>query len=254
MAHKEQQEFIRYVKSRFPEFFREKFVLDIGSLDINGNNQEFFENCGYIGVDLVYGKNVDIVCKGHELALPDATFDVVISTETFEHDPFYPQTLRNMYRLLKPGGLFIFTCATTGRPEHGTKRTTPEDAPFIASDPEFENYYKNLTEEDIRAVLDVDKLFKEYEFVVNEEHRDLYFWGIKVGEFIEHKGYSFLIRNNQLLEEKAKLEGRVSELESELSQQKERNNQLLEELARLYLSNSWKITRPLRYLRRKLRI
>jgi len=247
MAHLEQQEFIKYVKERFPEFFRNKFVLDIGSLDINGNNQDFFENCGYIGVDLAYGKNVDIVCKGHELALPDNTFDVVISTETLEHDPFYPLTLKNMYRLLKPGGLFILTCATTGRPEHGTERTTPEDAPFIAGNPEFENYYKNLTEEDIRAVLDVDKLFKEYEFIVNEKHHDLYFWGIKVGEFIEHKGYSFIIKRNQL-------EAKVQALETELNEQKSRNEELLNELVGVYLSKSWRITRPLRWLRRKLKI
>lgn len=44
MAHKEQREFILKVKRMFPDFFREKFVLDIGSLDINGSNLSVFKN------------------------------------------------------------------------------------------------------------------------------------------------------------------------------------------------------------------
>lgn len=248
MAHTEQREFIRYVKNKFPEFFMYKFVLDIGSLDINGNNQEFFKNCGYLGIDLAYGKNVDIVCRGHELNLPDNTFDVVISTETFEHDPFYDLTLKNMYRLLKSGGLFIFTCATTGRPEHGTKRTSPQDAPFIANNQDFENYYKNLTEEDIRKVLDIDKLFKEYQFIVNHKSHDLYFWGIKIGEFIEHRGYSFLIKNN---EEKYKFVKKIKALKIKLSEQKLKNDELINEILLIKEENE-KLKEKIKILEAKL--
>lgn len=225
MAHKEQRDFISYVKSLFPEFFKEKFVLDIGSLDINGSNLDFFDDCGYIGVDLSYGKNVDIVSKGHEVCLPDETFDVVISTETFEHDPYYPQTLKNMYRLLKKGGLLIFTCATTGRPEHGTTRTSPIDAPFIAynSDESMKDYYKNLTEEDIRAVLDVDNLFKKYEFKVNTESHDLYFYGIKIGQYKAHNGYSFIV-NNKYKKKIKELEAKILELKHQIRKLKKGDN------------------------------
>ena len=261
MAHKEQQDFIRYVKDKFPNFFQGKFVLDIGSLDINGSNLEFFEDCGYIGVDISYGKNVDIVCFGHELALPDCTFDVVISTETFEHDPFYPKTIRNMYRLLKPGGLFIFTCATTGRDEHGTSRKSPEDSPFIANHPEFCNYYKNLTEEDVRKVIDIEKSFEEYEFIINKDHHDLYFWGLKKGKFVEHNGYSFLLKKAQQIEKIKSLQMEIGRLKSiledtqrEVEYLRSRNEELLGELIRMHLSSSWKITRPLRWLRRKIGI
>jgi len=198
MAHPEQEEFILYVKKKFPNFFREKFVVDFGSLDVTGNNRKFFsDDCGYIGVDLNYGKNVDIVCKAHELNLPDSTFDVVISTEMLEHDPFYKKSILNMYRLLKPGGLFIITCATEGRPEHGTINFSPNDAPFIAYNPKYSNYYRNITEEDIREVLDIEKSFSMYEFKLNKKHHDLYFWGIKRGKFKQHNGYSFLIYREQ---------------------------------------------------------
>ena len=62
-----------------------KLVLDIGSLDINGNNQYLFEDCQYTGIDVGVGKNVDIVSKAHELKMPSGTYDTIISTECFEH-------------------------------------------------------------------------------------------------------------------------------------------------------------------------
>ncbi|NIF80751.1 DUF4915 domain-containing protein [Paraburkholderia sp. Cy-641] len=182
MAHQNQVDFCESVKARFPDFFSNALVLDIGSLDLNGNNKYLFDGCRYLGLDLMPGDNVDIVGKGHELALPDATFDTIISTECFEHDRFYEKTLNNAIRMLKPGGMFIFTCATTGRPEHGTARTTPHDAPFIQMMGDWADYYKNLTEEDVRTVLDLDKIFSFYEFSVNHQTHDLYFAGLKKSE------------------------------------------------------------------------
>ena len=41
MAHPEQREFILKVKEKYPEFFKGKKVLDIGSLDINGSARDF---------------------------------------------------------------------------------------------------------------------------------------------------------------------------------------------------------------------
>src|SRR5579863_7716787 len=115
MAHQGQINFCISVKRSFPQFFAERLVLDIGSLDINGNNQYLFEDCLYLGVDLLPGKNVDLAAPGHEIMLPDESIDVIISTECFEHDIFYQLTLNNIVRILKPGGLFLFTCASTGR-------------------------------------------------------------------------------------------------------------------------------------------
>ena len=50
-----------------------------------------------------------------DIALPTASFDVVISCECFEHNPYWRETFLNMTRVLRPGGLFVLTCATTGR-------------------------------------------------------------------------------------------------------------------------------------------
>ena len=85
-----------------------------------------------------------------------------------------------MVKLLRSGGLMIFTCASTGREEHGTLRSRPEDAPFLPGvDEKWGNYYKNLTEDDIRECIDIDSIFSDYKFEVETNHFDLYFYGIK---------------------------------------------------------------------------
>ena len=129
MAHKEQIDFFVKVKNKFPDVFKNCDVLDIGSLDINGNNRYLFENYTYTGVDIGPGNNVDVISKGHEFK-PDKKYDIVISSECFEHDMYYKKTILNCIELTKQGGLFTFTCATTGRPEHGTRRSgKPMDSP-----------------------------------------------------------------------------------------------------------------------------
>jgi hypothetical protein len=181
MAHLKQQEFCTSVKGLFPEYFKGVDVCDIGSLDINGNNHYLFEDYSYIGVDVGRGKNVNIVSKGHEFKPIDGKqFDLVISTECFEHDQFWRLTIQNIVlNLLKSGGMFLFSCATTGRPEHGTRRTTPNDSPFTILDESWSDYYLNLTAEDISSAINLSEHFSFYRFSNNEESKDLYFWGIK---------------------------------------------------------------------------
>jgi SAM-dependent methyltransferase len=183
MAHLNQQNFIWQVKEKFPKFFSDVKVLDIGSLDVNGNNKIFFNHpFFYVGVDLQEGKNVDAVSPGH-LYDSGFQFDTVISTECFEHDMYWARTLQNMVKVLRSGGLLAFTCASTDRPEHGTLRTSPENAPLLEGmNEEWANYYRNLSEKDIRSVLNVTEIFSDFEF--REDYsgyigNDLYFWGIK---------------------------------------------------------------------------
>lgn len=264
MAHSQQIEFCKKVKERFPSFFNGKLVFDIGSLDINGSNQYLFENSGYVGVDLFPGRNVDIACKGHELGLPDESVDVVISTECFEHDPHYDKTIHNIYRMLKPGGLFVFSCATTGRPEHGTRRTTPEDAPFIQLLGDWADYYKNLEEPDIRAVFDIDAAFEKYEFSVQYETHDLYFWGIKKGQLAARIDYSFLVENGvagklrneleQMTQEVQLNKSELLRLQNELKQAEIRGNEFEIMFGKVLNSLSWKITKPIRFLGRIARL
>jgi SAM-dependent methyltransferase len=170
MSHQQQLDFIKSVKDQLPEYFKGTRVLEVGSLNINGSVRQFFEPDQYIGCDLGEGAGVDIVCRGHELPYPNESFDVVISCECFEHDRHWEKTFQKMVDLVRKGGLVIFSCATIGRPEHGTTRTSPADAPFT------NDYYRNLREEDFDQF---KSSFDSYKFSQCLRPRDLYFWGLK---------------------------------------------------------------------------
>lgn len=179
MAHPEQFQYFDYVRSKMPQYFSKTKVLDMGSLDINGCNRIYFEDCFYVGLDIAPGKNVDIVSLGHEFADPDESYDVITSANAFEHDMHFEKTFLNLVRLLRSGGLLFFSCAGTDHAEHGTAKTSPQDAPFLMNDPAWCNYYKNVDEAWIRSFIDVDALFSSYEFQYEAKSKDLRFWGIK---------------------------------------------------------------------------
>ncbi len=170
MSHPAQIEFVAALQKKFPDFFIRKNVLEVGSLNINGSIRQFFQQCNYVGVDLGAGRDVDVIAKGEDLSYADGSFDVVASCECFEHNPEWAKTFGNMVRM--SCGLVFFSCATTGRAEHGTRRSNPHDAPFCG------DYYRNLTEDDVRQKVDLSA-FKVYEFISNDKAQDLYFWGLK---------------------------------------------------------------------------
>ena len=155
----------------------------MGSGDINGNNQFLFDNCHYEGNDVIDTRNVTIVSKTKDLPFENESFDTITSTECFEHDPEYKDSLLKIIEMLKPDGLFFFTCASTGRPEHGTRRTTPNHSyGTIGKIEDMEDYYKNLTEKDIMDVLDLNSIFSVWDSYYNSKSNDLYFVGIKRGK------------------------------------------------------------------------
>jgi SAM-dependent methyltransferase len=182
--HPEARHFLDFVRRHLAARFRGD-VLDVGSGDINGTNRGYFptETCRYTGCDLVAGPNVDVVSPCHELPFGPASFDVVISSECLEHDMHWRKTVGKIVEMVRPGGLFVMTCATTGRAEHGTLRTRAGDSfsTMLGDDEAWQNYYGNLTEEDLRGVVAVEDTFSWARFHVNTASRDLYFAGVKRG-------------------------------------------------------------------------
>jgi SAM-dependent methyltransferase len=178
--HDEARKFTVFVKGILPEFFTNKKVLDIGSGDINGNNRFLFDGCEYEGNDVINAPNVTVVSKTGALPFADNTFDTIISTECFEHDPEYKVSWKKAYAMLKPGGLFCFTCASTNRAEHGTRRSSPDSSyGTIGGLEDMSDYYKNLTEKDLHEVLDLNSSFVIWNTYYNIISCDLYFVGIK---------------------------------------------------------------------------
>ena len=175
MAHPAQRVFFEKVKELYPEHFRWRNVIEIGSLDINGSVRDMFELCNYVGFDVGPGPGVDYAIPGQMVRYPDNSFDVAISAECFEHNPYYVETFENMWRMTKPGGLVTFTCAGIGRPEHGTARTDMGSSPLTVG--LGWDYYKNLEPEDFfeqMVELDISGHFYQ-----NHVNQDLYFWSIK---------------------------------------------------------------------------
>jgi len=170
--HKEQKIFCESVKSLFPYYFTDVEVIDAGSMDINGNNRYLFSNYRYTGVDIILGKNVDVVCNIHEFD-PIREPDIIISTEMLEHDKYWKQSISHMYDMVRAGGLLLITCATTGRKEHGTHHHNEMDSPATLS------YYRNISRQMFENRI-ADLPFEVYSLQENKNTHDLYFWGIKI--------------------------------------------------------------------------
>jgi len=114
--HPEQSEIMRAIVSSLKEYspFR---VLDVGSYDVNGNHRDQFDYpVEYVGLDVIPGPNVDLVVKDPYVwtEITDGSFDVVISGSTFEHIEFPWLTIREIARVLRPGGLAFIIAPSCG--------------------------------------------------------------------------------------------------------------------------------------------
>lgn len=94
------------------------FILDIGSLDINGSLRSVLSEdrlSRYTGVDLAAGPGVDLVIESaQELPFPDETFHLIVSTSCFEHDEAFWATFDEAARVLAPGGYLYLNAPSNG--------------------------------------------------------------------------------------------------------------------------------------------
>lgn len=178
MSHIEQQLFVKLVRECFPEYYFKVRVIEIGSYDVNGSIRQLFTSpIEFTGVDLVAGPGVDVVCGGNEFNGASNSYDVAISCECFEHNPFWLETFCNMIRMVKPCGMVLFTCASRGRLEHGTKRTSSKASPGTQSI--GLDYYSNLTTAQFKARIDFSLHFHAFRFFIVPSTHDLFFVGFK---------------------------------------------------------------------------
>ena len=183
MAHFEQTQFFHNVFDTFPEIFKSNSglkIIDFGSLNINGGPHDHITNSQYVGVDLGPGQNVDLVSPGELVGLPSHSFDAAISSECFEHNPFWKETFMQMCRLTKPNAIVAFTCAGIGRREHGTTRSdNGRAAPFVVE--MGREYYHNVSRREVLTSLNVSGWFDSYFCFENFKNKDTYFMGIRSG-------------------------------------------------------------------------
>lgn len=178
MSHPEQLGFFSLIADHNRHLLSDGRVIEIGSYDVNGGVRGIIgEVKEYVGVDLAEGPGVDKVAYGHEVDHADGYFDAAVSGECFEHDPHWADTFTNMVRMTRPGGLVAFTCASKGRPEHGTRRSDLHESPGTQA--QGLDYYRNLTEDIFRQQVDLDRDFDSYRFWYMPTSFDLYFAGVR---------------------------------------------------------------------------
>jgi SAM-dependent methyltransferase len=89
-------------------------IVEIGSRPAEGQEQEanlrsYFAGRTYIGCDAVAGPNVDQVEDIHSLSFADDSVGTVVCVETLEHVADPHRGVREIHRVLKPGGVAILT-------------------------------------------------------------------------------------------------------------------------------------------------
>lgn len=92
-------------------------VIEVGARDVNGGIRDLIDTDSYVGVDLVAGPGVQHVGDVREYQ-PTQLADLVLCLEVAEHDPDPLSLFQACCRLLRPGGVFVMTCATGGRAPH----------------------------------------------------------------------------------------------------------------------------------------
>jgi len=89
-------------------------VYEFGSYQVEGqvdyaNLRGLFPGKTYVGCDFRQGPGVDRVEDVTAINLPDASVGTVLCIETFEHVFDVHKAFDEVFRVLKPGGLFLIT-------------------------------------------------------------------------------------------------------------------------------------------------
>lgn len=159
VSHPEQTKFVQLVRNLNVGVVADSRILEIGSFDVYGTFRSMFATAReYIGIDLSAGPGVDLVLSAHDMVGSEGLggdFDFVISCEALEHDPDWRITIAHALAVLATPGMLVVTCASTGRPEHGTTRTNPEESPGTQS-LGWDHYANVGLEEFIAQVRSVD--------------------------------------------------------------------------------------------------
>lgn len=89
-------------------------VYEFGSFQVEGQEQyadlrRLFPGKTYVGCDMRPGLGVDRVEDVSNLSLPDASVGTILCIETFEHVFEVRRAFDEVFRVLRPGGLFLLT-------------------------------------------------------------------------------------------------------------------------------------------------
>jgi SAM-dependent methyltransferase len=117
-------------------------VYEFGSLQVHTDEPDadlrpLFKDLRFVGADFREGIGVDHVLDLHDIDLQDDSVGTVIALDTLEHVEYPRQAVREMHRVLKPGGIAIIS-SVMNFPIHG-----------------YPNDYWRFTPEGFRSLLNV---------------------------------------------------------------------------------------------------
>ena len=134
-------DFVRSISGRLPSG---TVLLDAGAGECA--YKELFSHCDYKAIDLAVGDdqwnygNLDYVAPLDDMPIEDGVFDAVLCTQVLEHLQRPSECVKEMYRVLKPGGT-LFLSAPMSQSEHQTPydfyRYTSFGLRFICEDAGF---------------------------------------------------------------------------------------------------------------------
>jgi hypothetical protein len=143
-------------------------VIEIGSRDINGSVRAHFPGATWIGLDLIAGPAVDVVCDAMEYD-PLQLVDLVICCEVFEHAPNWGEILTHAANWLKLGGQILITCGGIGRDPHSA---------FDGGALRVDEHYGNISRDKLAEELHYAG-FAQIDVSGNEHWRDTYAVAVK---------------------------------------------------------------------------
>ena len=142
-------------------------VLELGGRDVNGGVRDLVPHEEWHSVDIANGPGVDTVADASLVSIGVGTWDLVVSTEVFEHTPLGREITANAFRHLRHGGAFVATMAGPGRGPHGASGE-PSPPPG--------EHYANVEPEELLSWL-IDAGFVDCE--VEQQGADVRCWGVK---------------------------------------------------------------------------
>lgn len=106
----ERRSILKFVSTAAQELPRGARVLDAGAGD--QPYRGLFAHCEYVAADWEgtgYGSDRDVTGPLHDLPVETGSFDAVLCTQVLEHVPNPADALRELHRVLRPGGSLWLT-------------------------------------------------------------------------------------------------------------------------------------------------